>query len=104
MSQGKSPHWAGWGGLERQGFKSQKQLINYAAKQGIEISARRYGSIERGQGRPTLEEVVQICRVLGISADAWLFGDDSGVVLREMRANERHVVAVMVRALTGMRQ
>lgn len=65
---------------------------------------RRYGAIERGQGRPTLDEIVQICRILGISADAWLFEDDSGVVLREMRAGERHVVAVMVKALTGMRQ
>ena len=89
---------------EGKGFRSHKQFSIAAEVQGRQMSAFRYGAIERVDGKPSLEEIVLICRVLGISADAWLFGDESGIVLRELRSEEKMFLLGSIKLLTNMRQ
>lgn len=67
---------------EGRGFSSQKHFCAHAQRYGFDIQPRRYGAIERGDARPTIDEIIDICEAMKISADAWLFGVDTRVDLR----------------------
>lgn len=85
------------------GFGTQKQFCSHARRQGFEITSRRYGAIERGEVKPSSDDIILICSALRISADTWLFGGYSGVDMRGLTDAERLIVSDLAKALVRLR-
>jgi len=66
---------------EGRSFGSQKAFCSHAFKYGYSIKLRRYREIEKGTVAPTINEIIDICEAMKISADAWLFGVDGRINL-----------------------
>jgi transcriptional regulator with XRE-family HTH domain len=88
---------------ERKGFATQKQFINQAGRSGYKIGSRRYGAIERGEAKPTINEIAVICLAMNISADAWLMGRYSMEDAAWLTEKEMAIVSALVRGLLGLR-
>lgn len=88
---------------EQKGFKGQKHFCAHAAKLGLPIKVRRYGAIERGEVRPTLEEIAQICMVMDISADSWLLGRTNKIDMTRLTDREVRVVRDLISGLISLR-
>jgi predicted nucleotidyltransferase len=84
---------------EGRSFGSQKAFCNHAQKYGYSISSRRYGAIERGDVKPDIDEIIDICEAMKISSDAWLFGAESRVDLRGLSEERIGIVAEVAKML-----
>lgn len=88
---------------EKKGFATQKQFISHAGRVGHKMSLRRYGAIERGEAKPSVNEIAAICLAMNISADTWLMGRYSVEDAAWLTENEMAIVTTLVNGLMSLR-
>lgn len=88
----------------QRGFRTQKTFCAHLKKCGGTIALRRYGSIERGDIRPQMDEILEICAALKISSDAWLFGVAGRIDVRALTVDEVILVEQLVEGLARIRR
>lgn len=84
---------------ESRGFETQKAFCFHAQKYGYAISSRRYGAIERGDARPDIDEIRDICEAMKISADAWIFGVDGRVDIKGLSQERIEILGAVAKML-----
>lgn len=88
---------------EGRSFGSQKAFCNHAQRYGYPIAHRRYGAIERGDVKPDIEDITNICIAMKISADAWLFGVAARIDVQELSPEEIVLVEQLVKGLAALK-
>lgn len=69
------------------GFTSREKLSDVTLINGVFITAKRIGKLERDEASPTVAEVQALCSALDMSSDWWLRGDDVSpeLILRRIK-------------------
>ena len=78
-------------------YRTDLRLSQFDVAEGANISLRTYADIERGESNMRIGTLIAICRVLKVSPDAVLLGEESGAESYELtdlvetlnRSNER---------------
>lgn len=84
------------------GYETQKGFCRHAHKQGYEIVLRRYGAIERGDVKPDINEIIDICNAMKISADAWLIGAEKSLDVSRLSPKAIKIVENLVDSLAKL--
>lgn len=86
------------------GFKTGKHFVAYMTRRGYAIDEQRYRALERGDAAPRVNEVVMICRVLGVPTDALLVGDTNIVVITGLNPKSRKALLRIADEIRNLEQ
>lgn len=88
---------------EKRGYGTQKAFCYHAQKSGFNVNLRRYGSIERGDIRPNIDDIIEICKAMQISSDEWLLEFNTDANIKLLTTEEMLLVKSVIEGLIALR-